>query len=446
MFKKISKLLSVCVLAAALAAGSAVSVSAAVDTEATEDTYPVDSDSWTGWPAAPDILGVTGCVLDVNTGNYLYEKGMDVERFPASITKIMTAIIVMDHADLNAQVSFTETGLADAYEGSSNINPQLGETFTVDQMLEMLLVKSANDVSSQLAEYVAGSVSAFADMMNERAAELGCTNTHFTNACGLEDDNHYTTAHDMAIIMNEALQYDRIREIMEAQSISIPATDYTEARYYTTHILMIQPESEYYYEGALGGKTGYTPISGCTLVMYAQRGDRTLIGVVMGGGDSNLITLDMAALFDYGFDSFSYVDMTDGYPCISGGTALLPAGIDTDLVDVVTEETAEGISLSFQLNGQEYGTGLMTEEAYETWQSAKAAAESAEELESEGIPASETETTAVTEESGSKTIMYVIIAVLIAAIVGIIILIFLSTDRHQKKKQKKRRQRSRRDD
>ncbi len=440
MFKKIRKLLGACLLVSSLAAGSAVSVMAAVDTEATAETYPVASDSWTGWPQAPEILGVTGCIYDVETGTVLYSKGMDEQRFPASITKVMTAIVVMEHADLNASVTFTETGLEDAYDGSSNINPQLGETFTVDEMLQMMLVKSANDVSSQLAEYVGGSISGFAEMMNQKAEELGCTNTHFVNACGLEDDDHYTSAWDMVLIMQEALQYGRIREIMASQSITIPATDYSETRYYDTHILMINPESEYYYEGAQGGKTGYTPISGCTLVMYATRGDRTLIGVVMGGGDSNLICVDMADLFDYGFDSFSYTDMTAGYPFISGGTALLPNNMDRSDVTVNAEETEEGVAVSYEVDGQIFGTGLMSETAYEAWLEATEEVDEGETRVSEGIPSDDAEdsgSTAVETNTGRRILMYIALAVLVLSAVICIVYIVSTSDRKKSRKRRK---------
>ncbi len=453
MLKKIRKVLTSCFLAVTIAVLPAVTAAAAVDTTATADTYTVDSDYWAGWPQAPSLLGVTGCLYDLNTGTILYAKGMDEQRFPASITKIMTALIVVEQADLNAQVTFTETGLADAYGGSSNINPTLGETFTVDEMLQMVLVKSANDASTQLAEYVGGSVEAFAEMMNQKAVEIGCTNTHFANASGLEDDNHYTTAHDMALIMKEAIQYDRIREIMNAQSIEIPATEYSETRYYSTHLLMLTPDSEYYYEGSLGGKTGYTPISGCTLVMYATRGDRTLIGVVMGGGDSNLICLDMADLFDYGFNNFSYVDMTGGYPYLSGGTALLPYGLDPSAVNILPVLTEEGVSISYQYNGQIFGSGLMSQEAYDTWQSdlnPVSQEETAAELQAEEAVTDETVTDETVpenaeEETGKKSVvLYIVIAVLLLSIAGCLVLLFLTSDSYQRNRRRKKQNSRRR--
>lgn len=446
MFKKIRKLLGIACMVVSLVAGSAVPVAAEVDTAAGSGTFPVESDSWPGWPQAAPNRTTTACLLDLNTGAILYAKGMDVQRFPASITKIMTALLVAENADLNAQVAFTETGLADAYSGSSNINPQVGEVFTIDQMLQMLLVKSANDVATQLAESLSGSVEAFAEIMNQRAAELGCTNTHFANANGLEDDNHYTSAHDMALIMRQAIQYDRIREIMASPYIEIPETNFTGTRYYDTHLVMLTQGSDYYYEGALGGKTGYTPISGCTLVMYASREGRNLIGVVMGGGDSNLIADDMADLFDYGFYSFSQTDMTSGYPHLAGGTALLPNGMDSSLVNMIPTEVPEGVSLAYLYNGQILGSGLVAKDIYDSWQAdlnpqpepqpEETAIENAEQADGQELTEEapqEVETNNTGKKSGRVIGMYIAMAVLAISILCCIVLIVLTSEGHQKK-------------
>lgn len=458
MFKKIGKLVGSCLLAVSLAVGMTVSVPAAVDVAVTADSFPVESDTWQNWPKGPDMLAVTACLMDGNTGEILYAKGMDAQRFPASITKIMTALVVVENADLNAQVAFTQTGLADAYGGSSNINPQLGEVFTVDQMLQMLLVKSANDVATQLAEAVGGSVDAFAAMMNQKAAELGCTNTHFANASGLENDDHYTSAHDMALIMRAAIQHDRIREIMHVQSIVIPETNVSGARAYDTHLQMLVPENPYYYEGAMGGKTGYTPISGCTLVMYAVRGDRILIGVVMGSRDSNmdsnLICADMADIMNYGFDSFSNIDMAPGYPCVSGGLALVPNGTDASAVAVIPNETPDGMALSYQYAGQNVGSGLMTKETYDAWQLALHPTPEPTATPQTGVENNEKAVspergmTEKTEGSKHKTsgkiiIMYAIIGILLLAIVASLLLIIFSSDMYQKKKHRRKKKQGR---
>jgi len=295
--------------AVCLTLGSAFTVKAEVDPYA---DYPTESDSWENWPIGPDLWGRAACLMDMDTGAVLFAKGGQEAMYPASITKVMTAIIVMDNCDPNGIVTMTETGLADAYAESSNIQPVLGEQFTVDQCLQMLLVKSANDIASQLAEYTAGSVAAFADMLNYEAEMLGCVNTHFTNASGLEDDNHYTCAYDMCLIMREALRYKKFCEIIAMPDIVIPATEYSDTRIYEGHVYLRQ-EGDYYYDGCLGGKTGYTDISQSTLVCAAERNGRTLIGTVMGAPDTGTNAWDMIALFDYGFTYFNDVDLTRGY-------------------------------------------------------------------------------------------------------------------------------------
>ncbi len=186
--------------------------------------YTIETNSWKNWPEGPAIWGTTACMIDSETGSVLYGKGAMAERYPASITKVMTALLVLQYCNLDDIVTMTETGLADAYGDSSNINPKLGEQFTVEQCLQMLLIKSANDVAAQLAEFTCGSVAAFTDLMNQTAASLGCTNTHFNNASGLEDPNHYTSALDMCYIMREALKYDKFREIIAMPEVVIPAT------------------------------------------------------------------------------------------------------------------------------------------------------------------------------------------------------------------------------
>ena len=196
---------------------------AAVDPAA---SFQVDSNSWQQWPQAADIQAKTGVVMEAETGAVLYAKGMDAQRYPASLTKIMTALLLVENCGMDQQITMTETGLSEAYPGSSNCSPVLGEVFTAEQCLQMILIKSANDVATQTAEYMGGSVQGFADMMNDRAAKLGCVSTHFTNASGLESTvDHYTSAHDLALITREAIKNDKFRETFGTRYVTIPATN-----------------------------------------------------------------------------------------------------------------------------------------------------------------------------------------------------------------------------
>ena len=159
----------------------------------------IATNSISGWPQGPEIVDETGVLMDADTNTILYDKGMDQRMYPASTTKIMTALVVLENCqDLSATVTFTETGIQEVRSDSTNIQAQLGEELTVEQCLYAVLLASANEVSSQLAEYVSGSVDQFVALMNQKAQELGCKDTHFTNPHGLHDENHYTTAHDLA--------------------------------------------------------------------------------------------------------------------------------------------------------------------------------------------------------------------------------------------------------
>ncbi len=445
-------------MALAAMGGTAVSAAAAVDLSA---SFQVESDSWENWPGGPQIQGDTAVVLEPNTGTVLYNKGMDAPRFPASITKIMTTLIALENCDLKGQVTMTETGMADAFDGSSNCHPQLGEVFTVEECLQMIMIKSANDVATQMAEYTAGSVDAFAEMMNQKAAELGCRNTHFCNASGLENDNHYTSAYDMALIMRAALQKDKFREIIGMQSVTIPATNLSGDRYYETHVQMMVPANPYYYEGCVGGKTGYTDISKSTLVVCAQRNGMTLIGVVMGGRDSNLICDDMADILDYGFDNFYQADVSCGSSLLGGGTVILPNSLSTDSLSVTSALGEDGYAYVFySLGGQPVGSSAMDPSTYESYrlqwglETLKSPEDSQEGDSKEGTGDSPDQASSALlpdgqtgegdgasqgrKGSGTKFLLYLVMGVLGLSILAAVVMIFVSAGKHNKRKRRRR--------
>ena len=436
---------------------TSLSATAAVDLGA---SFDVESDSWENWPAGPQIQGDTAVVLEADTGTILYSKGMDAPRFPASITKIMTTLVALERCDLNGQVTMTETGMADAYAGSSNCQPQMGEVFTLEQCLQMIMIKSANDVATQVAEYTAGSVDAFAELMNNKAAELGCRSTHFCNASGLENDDHYTSAYDMALIMREAMQYEKFREIIGMQSVTIPATNLSGERYYETHVQMMVPSNPYYYEGCVGGKTGYTDISKSTLVVCAQRNDMTLIGVVMGGQDSNLICDDMADILDYGFDNFYKADVSSGCSMQGGGTAVLPNYLGTDSLSASSALGGDGYAYVFySLGNQAVGSSAMSLDTYQTYRQqwgldalsdSSDGQEGAENtgggsqngtydtLVPDGESGEETPLAGHRQGSGAKLVLYLLMGILGILIVAAVALIFVSAGRQKKRKRRRR--------
>lgn len=284
---------------------TAVSPAAVCATEGTEPPAAyyeaVQTDTLANWPQGPAIYAESGILVDLDTQEILYSKNIDKQLYPASITKIMTTLVAIESSSPEEPVTFSQHALDSIEWDSSNIGCRLNETLTMEQCWYAMMLNSANEVCCGVAEHISGSIEAFVEKMNQKAAELGCTNTHFSNPNGLPDETHYTTAHDMALIANAAYQNETFRQIFSTRQYEIPPTpQYTETRYLYNHHKMMQPDTEYYYEGCLGGKTGYTETALNTLVTIASRNGKNLLCVTMRTQGRQVYT-DTASLFDYGF-------------------------------------------------------------------------------------------------------------------------------------------------
>lgn len=281
---------------------------------AQEETIPIPFDSTTkdiaGWPTAPILESNAAVVIEAETGTVLYDKNMNMRCYPASITKILTAILAIENSSLHDMVYYSEGNIASVPRDSSHIAINPGEELTMENSLYGMLLASANECANAIAEHVSGSVPAFVEKMNERAKELGAVNTHFANANGLPDDNHYTTCYDMAMISRAAVFNETYRKINGITSYLIPPTNLQpEFRPINSlHRLLMSGSS--HYEGCFGGKTGYTTAAGSTLVTFAERDGMTLICVVMQSTSPACFT-DSAALLDYGFQSFKRVNIAE---------------------------------------------------------------------------------------------------------------------------------------
>ena len=263
-----------------------------------EEVTPVNNTS------APSILAETAILIDAESGQILYDKKADQKMFPASITKLMTILLALEHGELTDKITFSHDAIYSIEPGSAHIAIQEGETLTLEQVLRAIILRSANEASNGVAEYVSGSTEEFAKKMTERAKELGCKNTNFITANGLHDENHYTTAHDMALIAKELLTHEEYRRMMSDTYYEIPPTEkQPEVRYLHGQHQMLNENSLYYYENAIGGKTGFTNEALNTLVTYAEKDGMELIAVVMKCNAAEHYT-DTAALFDYGFANF----------------------------------------------------------------------------------------------------------------------------------------------
>ncbi len=259
----------------------------------------------------PSVKAQNVLLMSLDTGAVVYEKAADEQIHPASTTKIMTLIIALEHCgkDLQATVTAGEHYDDDLVMGSSGITVKEGEIFTVEDLLYAVAIASANDASNVLAEYVAGSREEFVKLMNDKAAELGLENTHFVNTHGLTADGHYTSARDMAVIMEYALGLDLFRTLMSTYARTIPATNKTEKRVISTTNSMISAVSNHYYRYACGGKTGTTTPAGYNLVSWAAKGDRDFLCVAMHADKksnyTNPIFSDSKKLYEWAFDNFS---------------------------------------------------------------------------------------------------------------------------------------------
>lgn len=265
---------------------------------------------------SPNIVSPSALLMDLNSGKILYEKNIDQKMYPASLTKVMTAIIALEHCDLNDIATVSYDAVMTLSSGYVTANLQVGEELTVEQLLYVLMVGSSNDAAIVLAEHISGSVDEFSKLMNEKAKDLGCTSTNFVNPNGAHDENHYSTARDLSIISKYAMQNETFRTLVKTTSYKLPITNKYESEdrlFTTTNSLLIVNNNDradnYYYKYATGIKTGFTtPAKNC-LIASANKGNLELLTVVLGAGqnDQGLSEryVDTINLFEYGYDTYS---------------------------------------------------------------------------------------------------------------------------------------------
>lgn len=233
----------------------------------------------------PEITSQAAIVVDRETNEVLYEKNPDERMYPASTTKMMTALIALELGNMEEKVTVTKEQLRVLDNTGSSISLKAGDVLTLEQLIYYLLVASGNDAANVIAEYVGGSIESFVELMNRRAEELGCTGTHFTNAHGLHDDEHYTTARDLYLIAKEAMKNETFRKAVSTQRYVIGPTDACpeERVFYTTnHLISKWRNVNYIYSKAIGIKTGYTSKAGNCLVSGASDGGSTYYCVILG--------------------------------------------------------------------------------------------------------------------------------------------------------------------
>ena len=327
-----------------------ISVLAKVDNEA---TYDIATNAIPDWPKGPKIKANTGVLIEMETAEVLYDKGMNEARYPASITKVLTALVAIENSTADEEVVFTASALEGMYLGA-NIGMQEGEILTMEQCLIILIMKSANEVANQIAEHIGGSKEDFAKMMNDKAAEIGCQNSNFTNPSGMPDENHYSTAYDMALIFREAWNNERFRALYDISDYTIPPTNKNpESRYilYNHLLFAAQASEEQSYKGSVGGKTGATDLGGSTLVTAVKRKKGNFIAVVMRAGDHLICCADTKKLFNYGYKKFQKINAEEG-PLVA------PKDFQEDNLEIqVTDiDGSDMVAKTYSYNGYLLGT------------------------------------------------------------------------------------------
>lgn len=261
---------------------------------------------------APSIKAESAILVDMKTGRVLYSKNADEQRFPASTTKIMTAVLALEYGNLDDTVTASITALSPITNEDSHMGILIGEQFTLEQLLYGMLVYSANDAANVIAAHIGGTPEHFVELMNQKAQEIGAVNTHFVNAYGIHDDNHYTTAEDMVIMARYAMQNDKFREIVKTPIYKIPATEkYTAERNLpnTNLFLSSYRSAEFYNKNVTGIKTGSTNAAGYCLVASAEADGTELLTVVFKAPNKSAGYTDTKALFDLGFKNYSYTSI-----------------------------------------------------------------------------------------------------------------------------------------
>lgn len=441
------------------------------------------------WPSDTGIESEAGIVMDADSGAVLFGQNIHVQKAPASITKILTALVVIENSSLDDTITFSHDAVYNVEDGSGNKNAiEEGDTLSVRDCLYLLLMRSSNQAANALAEHVGGSRDGFVKMMNEKTAELGCENSHFANPSGLNDDTQLTSVYDMALIASAAYKNDTLLTISKDKSYRLPATKNNPdgVTIQPEHKLLIttDTESPNYYPYAVAGKTGYTSIAGQTLVTYAIKDDRRQIAVTMKSTQATHYQ-DTIALMDFGFLRFKNVNISENetaytsgdQPVQIGDNSYQPSDLSMDTLAVITlpkdasfadaektvvtdlpEDAPQGAValLSYKYNDRKIG------QVYLISASAAEAEANGETASDDGNTASDSAASNTGASGKSKqakssfhltlpklpkvsvrTVLIVVVSVLLAAACAALVWLFYQRHQEEKKRQEDRRKRRR---
>lgn len=280
------------------------------DNMAAHQAVPVESNQLPGWPQGPTISARSAILIEADTGTILYAKNIHNQEYPASTTKILTALIASERCQMDEMVTFSHDAIYDTPYDSNHIALDVGESITMEQCLNAILIRSANEVSYGVAEHITGTCwEDFASIMNERAKELGAINTNFVNPNGLPDENHYTTAYDLAMIGKAFFANEILCNMTTTRMLKIPASDTQPDNITEVNQMGLVRGNSYAYEYLVGCKTGYTNASRSSLISCAQKDGMKLICVVLRD-EAPYQYEDTLALYEYGFSNFQKLNVS----------------------------------------------------------------------------------------------------------------------------------------
>lgn len=322
-----------------------------------EDTYKqeVQTNHLKEWPQGPGIYGDAGIVMDAETGAVLYGENIDQQEYPASITKLLTALLAFEYCDMTEDVVITAESLTCLGSGYASIGLKEGNVISMEQALYAMLLASSNEVAYAVGETVAKTQGEdyqwFIDEMNRKVEELGGTNSNFVNTNGVQDENHYTCARDMALIAKELFNYPEFFTICQTANYTIPASATTEEHIFQQKHEMLVPGYSDYYEYAVGGKTGYTTEANNTLVTMADNGNMKLVCVTLKVFPGHVYS-DTTALLEYGFNNFQHASIDAGdneaiEKILDSANVTIPSGFKLSSLDAKLEQVTGGNSTSF---------------------------------------------------------------------------------------------------
>lgn len=410
---------------------------------------PVESNTWEGWPKGPGTYGESAIVMEVSTGTVLYAKNIDAKQYPASITKVLTALVALENGQLTDKVTFSQDCVSFLQPGDSSVGLKKGNVITLEQALYATLLASANEAAYAVGENVGKNAGQdydwFIGQMNAKVKQLGGVNSNFTNTNGLHDSNHYTCARDMALIGRALFKYPEFFKIVQTLEYKIPKSKTVEEHVFQQKDKMLQPQNENYYKYTTGGKTGFTSDALSTLITMAEKDGVQLVCVVLRTHGKNVYP-DTTKLLKYGFKNFQKVsaateeksqdvkqilDGEDGYVMIPKGAAFS----DMDMELTRDSNISKEATLTYSYNGNYTGTArAVLSDAYIEADSARIKPAQKEE--------SEKKDAGQTDNKASKKDRMIVISASVLLFILVIAFIILMFRQRKKRRLRSHRRRS----